>query len=460
MLSLYDHHRGRRREFLHIGSLALGGLGLHALSSLPLLAAERPHLVRDRSVVFVFLHGGPSQIETFDPKLTAPREIASVTGEVSTPLPGITFGGSFPRLASLADRLTIVRSFTTGDGNHDIKPIVSKYSAQASLGAMYARVAGPNRGGNGLPTHVALFPKAVDESTQPANNSFGNFGATGGLGSSAAPFIPGAGGDAQENLRLRIEQTRLDDRRALLNALDLLRRRFDREPGDDPLRQQAFDALLGGAASAFDLSQEDDATLARYDTAPLVRPDQIDRKWNNYNNYVDNAKTLGKLLLLARRLCERGCGFVTVTTNFVWDMHADVNNAGVEEGMRYMGGPLDHALSAFLEDVRDRGLSDRILLVVCGEMGRTPRINNKGGRDHWGALAPLLLAGGGLPAGAVIGQSTRDAGEPLTEPFRIPNLVATILQTVFDVGELRVARGVPGEIVQAAAAAPPLWEFA
>ena len=163
-------------------------------------------------------------------------------------------------------------------------------------------------------------------------------------------------------------------------------------------------------------------------------------------------RSLGKLLLLARRLCERGCGFVTVTTNFVWDMHADVNNAGVEEGMRYMAPPLDHAVSAFIEDVEARGLSDKILLVCCGEMGRTPRINANGGRDHWGNLAPLLLAGGGLKMGQVIGQSTRDAGEPLTEPVTIPNLVSTVLHTLFDVGELRLVPGVPREIVRAATA--------
>jgi uncharacterized protein (DUF1501 family) len=163
---------------------------------------------------------------------------------------------------------------------------------------------------------------------------------------------------------------------------------------------------------------------------------------------VDNAKALGKLLLLARRLCERGCGFVTVTTNFVWDMHADVNNAGVVEGMRYMGGPLDHALSAFLEDVAARGLSERILLVACGEMGRTPRINKNGGRDHWGNLAPLLLAGGGLRMGQVIGQSDRQAGEPQSDPVRIENLVATILHTLFDVGAVRLIPGLPREIAQ------------
>ena len=166
-------------------------------------------------------------------------------------------------------------------------------------------------------------------------------------------------------------------------------------------------------ADAFDLSKESPKTIARYDTAPLVRPENIDKKWNNYNNYVDNAKSLGKLMLLARRLCERGCGFVTVTTNFVWDMHADVNNAPVGGGDALHGPAVRPAVSAFLEDLEARGLSDKILLVCCGEMGRTPRINKNGGRDHWGNLGPLLLAGGGLKMGQVIGQSTaRPAGRP------------------------------------------------
>lgn len=202
------------------------------------------------------------------------------------------------------------------------------------------------------------------------------------------------------------------------------------------------------------MSKEDPATIARYDTAPLVRPDQINKKWNNYNHYVDNAKALGKLLLLARRLCEAGCGFVTVTTSFVWDMHADVNNATVEEGMRYMGPPLDHAVSAFLDDVASRGLSDKIMLVATGEMGRTPRVNKNGGRDHWGNLAPLLLSGGGIKTGQVIGQSTRDAAEPSSEPIRIKHLVATMLQRLVDPGELRLNPSIPREVLAAAAAEP------
>jgi len=416
-------------------------------------------VVKDKSVIFLFLHGGPGQTETFDPKMTAPVGIQSVTGEVQTKIPGITFGGTFPRLAGLADKLSIVRSFVTGDANHDIKPIVSRDTLNANLGSLYARVAGTNREGSGIPTNVALFPQAVVQEAQPAVTNFGDFTSTGVLGSGYRPFVPGAQGEAQENMRLQFDRSRLEDRRLLLKSLDVIRRSVDQSGalnGLDRIQQQAFDAIVGGVADAFDLSKEDRATVQRYDTAPLLRADDISRKWNNHKNYVDNAQSLGKLLLLARRLCEAGCGFVTVTTNFVWDMHADGNNVGMEEGMRYMGGPLDHALSAFIEDIHQRGLDDRIMLVACGEMGRTPRINAGGGRDHWGGLAPLLISGGGLNMGQVIGQSTRDAAEAASSPVRISNLISTILHTVFDVGELRLQPGLPRELSQQLVAADPI----
>jgi uncharacterized protein (DUF1501 family) len=446
MLSLHDP-RHSRRAFLQIGSLALAGLSLPQW----LRASDPRRPVTDKSVVFLFLHGGPSQIETFDPKMTAAAEFRSATGEVATALPGVTFGGSFPRLAAMADKLAIVRSFVTGDGNHDIKPVVGRDSFGANLGSIYSRVAGPNRGDTGLPTNVLLLPRAVDSSTQPGTMNFGRFNSTGILSRAFAPFDPSSGGDVQNDMRLAIPLDRLDDRRRLLNELDQVQWQLAEQAqldGIDRVREQAFQTLLGGAAEAFDLSHENARVVERYDTAPLVRPENINRRWNNYNNYVDNAKALGKLMLLARRLCERGCGFVTVTTNFVWDMHSDVNNAPVAEGMRYMGPPLDHAVSAFLADVEARGLSDKILLVVCGEMGRTPRLNNNGGRDHWGNLAALMLAGGGLRMGQVIGQSDRNAGTPASEPVRIQNLVATVLHTLFDVGQLRLVPGLPREIAQ------------
>jgi hypothetical protein len=450
VLTISDRdHCFNRRDFLKIGSLALGGLSLSGL--LAARAAEDKQRVTGKSVILLFLHGGPSQIETFDPKMTAPEGVRSATGETATKLPGVTFGGTFTRLAALADQVAVVRSFVAGDGNHDIKPVVSRDTFGANLGSIYARAAGMNHPTTGIPSNVVLFPRAVDPTTQPGTMSFGKFGDTGTIGSAYAPFDPSGGGPSTRDMRLTLPLDRLTDRRRLLAQLDQVQWSLS-EPrlveGMDRTREQAFSTILGGVADAFDLAKEDPRTVARYDTGPLVRPENISKKWKNYNNYVDNAKALGKLLLLARRLCERGCGFVTVTTNFVWDMHADVNNAGVAEGLGYMGLPLDYALSAFLEDVAARGLSEQILLVVCGEMGRTPKINKNGGRDHWGNLAPLLLAGGGLRMGQVIGQSNRDAGQPQSDPVRIKNLVATVLHTLFDVGELRLVPGLPREVAQ------------
>ncbi len=461
MLCFWDRDsRHRRRDFLQVGGLGLGGLQLANLMQSKADAAPfSSPIVKDKAVIFLFLHGGPSQTETFDPKMTAPVGIQSATGEVQTSIPGITFGGTFPRLSALADKVSIVRSFVTGDGNHDIKPIVCRDTLDANLGSLYARVAGTNRYGSGLPTNVALFPKAVVESAQPDVKQFGDFTSAGKLGNGYKPFVPGAQGEAQDNMRLQFDRSRLDDRRHLLQQLDLIRRNMDQSgalSGLDRIQQQAFDTIVGGVADAFDLSKEEPKTIERYDTCSLLRPDDINRKWNNHKNYVDNVQSLGKLLLLARRLCEAGCGFVTVTTNFVWDMHSDVNNAGVEEGMRYMGVPLDHALSAFIEDLYQRGLDDKIMLIACGEMGRTPRINAQGGRDHWGGLAPLLITGGGLNMGQVIGQSTRDAGEAASTPVKIPNLVSTVLHSVFDVGQLRLMPGVPRELTQQLINADPI----
>lgn len=459
MLTIFDAQgRCGRRDFLRVGSLALGGLTLPGLLAARAAAATKGRPVTDKSVIFLFLHGGPSQIETFDPKMTAPAGNRSATGETATSLPGVTFGGTFEKIAKLAHKVSVVRSYQSGDANHDIKPIVSRHSLGANLGSLYARVVGANHPTTGMPANAALFPRAVDEAAQPAQEGFGKFWSTGTLGNAFAPFVPGGGGNLQQDMQLKLGRERLDDRRNLLSNLDRIKRSVDERglEGVDKFQEQAYSTIVGGVAKAFDLSQEDPKTIALYDTAPLVTPEAISRKWNNYKFYVDNAKSLGKLLLLARRLCEAGCGFVTVTTNFVWDMHADVNNAGCEEGMGYMGRPLDHAVSAFLEDTAARGLSDKILLVASGEMGRTPRLNQGGGRDHWGNLTPLLVSGGGLKMGQVIGQSTRDAGEPLSEPFNITHLNATIMRTLLDLGEVRITRGLPNDLVQSLTSADPI----
>ena len=157
MLTLSEpNRRTGRRDFLKVGGLTLGGLSLPSLLKAKAQAAQLGLPIHDKSVVFVFMHGGPSQTETFDPKMTAPAGIASVTGEVATSIPGITYGSTFPQLERLADQTTIVRSFTTGDARHDIKPIVCRETGDANLGSLYSRVAGQNRPDSGMPPNIAF----------------------------------------------------------------------------------------------------------------------------------------------------------------------------------------------------------------------------------------------------------------------------------------------------------------
>ena len=276
----------------------------------------------------------------------------------------------------------------------------------------------------------------------------GNISATGSLGAASAPFIPGGGGELQKNLRLNMPVERFDDRNELLRQLRGLSDDLTSSEAlaqVDRFQDQAYQLLLSGeVAAALDLSKEDPRVVAKYDTAEYVRRDGWSSSARGKRGYyTGSAKSIGKLLLLARRLCEAGCGFVTIHADYegVWDMHADGNNLNMKDGMEAVGRSFDHAVSAFIDDLEARGLRDKILLVATGEMGRTPRINKNGGRDHWAKLAPLLLYGGGQEGGRVLGQSTRDGGEPAADPVNPKNLISTILHTMFDVGKLRLMPG-------------------
>jgi hypothetical protein len=467
MLSIFDSRPGySRREFLRIGTLGLGSLTLpHLLGARALAGGNKP-VATDKSVVFLFMFGGPSQFETFDPKMSAPDGIRCVNGEIATALPGVTFGSSFPQLAKRANRFTVVRSYVPGRdiSNHVIRPIVSNETLGASLGTFHSRMVGMINPGNGVPTNMALFPQSVDASCPPTRMDFGNFLATGPVGSAFAPFVPGASSTLQQNLRLNLDRSRLADRRRLLSQLDGIKRDIDTSGAMDAMdriQSQAFDVILRSAADAFDLSRESDKTITRYDTAGLVRTETINKKWSeSYPRYIEHGKTLGKLLLLARRLCERGCGFVMVNSGFVWDMHGVTGaHAGMEEGMRYVAPPFDHAVSAFLDDLEARGLSDKILLVMCGEMGRSPKISELGGRNHHGALGPLALAGGGLPMGQVIGRSTADGAEPADNPIHMRHLIGTIMHTLFDVAALRLRVDAAGAVVKAITESEPIRQL-
>ena len=216
----------------------------------------------------------------------------------------------------------------------------------------------------------------------PGPSARGNLSETGSYGAGFAPFIPGKGGQLQEDMKLNLPRERfLNDRRSLLYALDKLNRQTDASGNinaADEIQQQAYEVLLGGGVSkALDLSQEDAKILARYDTSQYAGG----TRWNKVNRgkaglYNAQANTIGKLLLQARRLCEAGCGYVTIHASYagVWDMHADGNNLNMTDGMEAVGRSFDHAVAAFIRDCEARGLSEKILLVCCGEMGPRGRV--------------------------------------------------------------------------------------
>jgi hypothetical protein len=311
-----------------------------------------------------------------------------------------------------------------------------------------------------MPRNVLVLPEAV----QPGLKLQGNFEtgalptltAPGELGSAYGAFDPSGGSQMLKNLKLSIPADRFADRRRLLASFDTLRRQIDRSgamDSADRFEQQAFDVVTRGVAAAFDLSKEDPRTLARYDTSKLFRLEDV-TKWYDMRRATN---LLGKQLLLARRLCEAGCGFVTVS-DCGWDMHANGNSPKKMTALAPLASQVDHAVSAFIEDVKERGLSDRILLVVTGEMGRTPRRNRDGGRDHYGNLTALALAGGGLKMGQVIGQSDKTASQPVSQRYTPKDLMATVLHTLLDPGKVRLIPGL-GRVAQVVSDGEPIPEL-
>jgi hypothetical protein len=462
-ISSSSHGRGTsRREFLQIGTSAIGGLTMASLLSAKASAAAAGSAVKDKSVVILNLQGGPSQFETFDPKMTAPREIRSITGEVKTTIPGVTFGGTFPKLATLAERIAIVRSYRHGISSHGpaaMHVMAGGNPTGAMMGALYARVAGLTDQTTGMPKNALVTPSAIGSQYKKLYHNVGRVSQTGTLSPVYKPFDPSAGGEIIENMRLNLKGNRFDDRRSLLGELDLLRRRFDSQSvveSANQFQQQAFDVLMRGVADAFDLSKENPKTIARYDTSKFEPNDAV-KKRNSYATQFSPV-ALGKQMLLARRLCQAGCGFVTVTCGG-WDMHGGGKEFTMADGLNSLTPAVDKAVSAFIEDLEQRGLSEKILLVITGEFGRTPRINKNGGRDHWGNLCTLAFIGGELKMGQVVGRSDRIAGTPASEPVSSSNVLATVMHTLFDTGKVRVLPGIPKEVEQTITGNPPIRQL-
>ncbi|GDY10143.1 hypothetical protein LBMAG52_36290 [Planctomycetia bacterium] len=403
-----------RREFMKVGALGLTGFGLPSLLRQRAAAAAEGRSVKDTSVVWVWLGGGATHIETFDPKMSAPSEFRSVVGAASTNVPGIEIGGLFPKMAQRANEMAFVRSFAHGNsghsgGTHFVMTGTDHPAADAgagpikpSFGSIAARVRGSNHPTSGVPTFVRLSGLYADGPSW--------------LGPAYSPFD--VGGDARNNMNLKTDMTRLGDRRSLLTQVDRLDRSIDRKgllDGVDQFESQAFRLILSRAKEAFDLTREDPRLRDKYNLA---------------------GTNFGDQLLMARRLCEAGCGFVTL--NYAnsaqgWDMHGDPAQPAtlsIGKQLEQACPPMDHAISVFLEDVAQRGLSEKILLVVTGEFGRTPRVNGHNGRDHWGPLCTLAMAGGGLKMGQVVGESSPKAEVPKSTPIQPKHLMATIFHVL------------------------------
>lgn len=404
MLTLLSSRKGTacdgstRRDFMKIGALGLGGLSLPGLLRAREAAARVGSSTKKASVVWLWLGGGPTHVETFDPKMSAPVEYRSVTGAVKSNVPGIELGGTFEKMAANADKMAFVRSFAHRNSGHGggTHFVMTGYDFAAAdngggqnkpgLGAILARHRGASAP-SGLPNYIRF------------NGILGDGPAW--LGKPYAPFD--VAGKARENMALRSPLDRLDDRRGLLRDFDNIDREIDRSglmKGLDSFETQALDLIVSKAKDVFDIKNEDPRTRDRY------------------------GKGLGEQLLLARRLCESGVGFVTV--NFGgWDMHGQIGNA-----MKRSGPIVDNAVSAFVEDVATRGMSDDVLLVISGEFGRTPKINGSAGRDHWAPLSTLALAGGGLKMGQTIGESNSKAEIPKSKPIGPQDLMATVFHVL------------------------------
>ncbi|QDU93155.1 DUF1501 domain-containing protein [Lignipirellula cremea] len=404
-----------RRNFLQIGGLAMGSLTLPQL-----LAAEAKAGIgaSHKAVINVFLPGGPPHQDMWDIKQDAPSEVRGEFDAIKTNVPGIEISEMFPRIASMMDKFTPIRSMVGASGGHSAYQAMSgrieTQNAPAggwpSMGSWLSHVQGPvNRT---IPPHLSLFYKTGHE-------QWGDPGEGGFLGVKHAPFrLMGGKGETSkiENMVLQgISLERLGDRSNLLKTLDNFRRDVDSSgamEGLDAFTEQAMGILTSSAlAAALDLSDEDPALVERFGKGdPTFR--------------ADGAPKMNENFLIARRLVEAGARMVSL--NFSrWDWHGG-NFTRAREDMPM----LDQAVSALVQDLHDRGLDRDVSVVVWGEFGRTPIINKNGGRDHWPRVSCALLAGGGMRHGQVIGATNRLGEEAIDRPVTFPEVFATLFHAV------------------------------
>lgn len=428
-----------RRSFLRFGAgLPFAGGLLNAAQT------QGGSARKARSVMLIWLVGGPSHLDLFDPKPNAPGEYRGPFAAISTRTAGMQFSELLPRLASRSDRLSVVRTNINYDGGHRPAGSIAWTCGKASdggesgngkpsgyppnIGSIVARSRGPGD----LPVFISLARGPVGDGVGPC---LGYGGGT--WGSRYDPFMV----DCARTGRISIPElklldgltpARLDDRRRVLLELDNVRRGLDQARLEqwDGLHKNALQLLQGGdALNAFDLARESETTRARY-----------------------GQTSFGQSCLLGRRLVEAGVPYVQVNwsqfaevlypfSDYGWDTHAD--NFGLLAD--WHGPLLDQALSTLLDDLHDRRLLESTLVICMGEFGRTPRINSIGSRDHWHPCYFSVWAGGGVQPGRAVGESDPRGEYPRTEPIT-PEMVGTTILELAGVGtqqraEFRVIEG-------------------
>ena len=421
----------RRRDILRIGGLGAIGSGLN-LSGL-LASESRPTAGMDaafgraKSCIVLFLMGGPPQHSTWDPKPDAPADVRGEFKPIATKAPGLSIGELLPRTATVADKLCLLRAVSTGDNAHSSsgyymltgRPHSPMNFENAnpgppndapSLGAILGKI---GRVAEGMPPTVTLPHRIfnTDGSVWPGQDA-------GWLGRGSDPWLlnakvtPGGYQVDEIGLPVGVDPTRLDGRRHLLDGLRRGLDAIDRDPTArllDGRTRQAFDLLLSSRArEAFRLDREPEPVRAAYGASPF-----------------------GQSVLLARRLVEAGVRLVQVnwyrgadepSANPCWDSHT-------QEAARLktvLAPPTDAALSSLISDLDRKGLLDETLVVCMSEFGRSPRLDGNGGRNHWGSVFSVALAGGGIKGGQAHGSSDRFAAQPRDGRVRPEDLLATI----------------------------------